>query len=198
MATLTTSTPDLLEDGFRKVFFDELGRYEGEFDKLFHIETSSKPNENDTMIGSLGLVPTRTEGTSLTYDDPPQGFDVQYDHLEYAMGFQVTRILIEDDQYRVMNRMPEQLGISLRQTIETDGANLLNNGFNVSFPGGDGVALFNTAHPLPGGGTEQNTLTTAADFAQPSLEQALIDIAQTVDDRGKKVALVPRNLFHPV
>jgi phage major head subunit gpT-like protein len=197
MATFTTSLPDLLVDGFRKVFFDDFNRYEDEYTKLFHIESSSKPNEDDTRIGTLGLFPTRTEGSTVTYDDPPQGFDVTYTHLEYAMGFQVTRIMVEDDQYRVMNRMPSQLGISLRQTIETDGANLLNNGFNSSFTGGDGIELFSTVHVLPGGGTEQNEPTNAADLDATSIEQAMIDIAATVDDRGKKVVLRPVELTVP-
>jgi len=195
MATLTTSTPDLLEDGFRKVFHNSFGRYEDEFTKIYNFDTSSKPNEDDTRIGTLGLVPTRTEGAPVTYDDPPQGFDVTYTHLEYALGFQVTRIMLEDDQYRVMNRMPAQLGVSLRQTIETDGANTLNNGFTAAFAGGDGVELFSLVHPLPGGGTEQNEPTNAADLDQTSIEQAMIDIAAWVDDRGKKVVFRPRNIF---
>lgn len=196
MATGILNLPDLLEDGFRKVFHDGFGRFTGEVEEVFHMNTSSKPNENDTRIGTLGLFPTLGDGDGITYDDPPQGFDVQYDHLTYAMGFQVTQRMREDDQYRIINRMPDQLGISLGQTVETDGASDLNNGFTAGFTGGDGIVLFSASHPLPGGGTESNIAATPADLDMDSYEQALLDIAATVDDRGKNVNLRPARLFH--
>tara|TARA_Y100000310_G_scaffold157246_1_gene156620 strand:- start:3978 stop:4874 length:897 start_codon:yes stop_codon:yes gene_type:complete len=200
MATLTKNHPDLLTDGFRKILFDEFGRYEDQYTQVFNIESSTKPDENDTLVGTLGLIPERNEGAAVVYDDPPAGFDSTYTHREFALGFQVTRIMLEDDQFRVMRRMPAQLGISLRQTIETDGANVLNNGFGTSdkFSSADGKALFADDHPLEGGGTEQNTLTSAADLSATSLEQALIDIAETTDDRGKKIALRPQKIVIPV
>ena len=33
--TSTKSIPDILEDGFRKVYFDEFGRYEDEFGQIY-------------------------------------------------------------------------------------------------------------------------------------------------------------------
>jgi hypothetical protein len=76
-------------------------------------------------------------------------------------------------------------------------ANVLNNGFNSSFTGGDGVELFSTAHPSTGGNIK-NELTTAADLNETSLEQALIDIAGITDDRGLKVALNGVKMIIPV
>ena len=55
--------------------------------------------------------------------------------------------------------------------------------------GGDGVSLVNSAHPTTGGGNWSNTLATAADLNETSLEQSLIDIAAFIDERGLKIAL---------
>ena len=76
-------------------------------------------------------------------------------------------------------------------------ANVLNNGFDSSFTGGDGVELFSDAHPTTGGNI-RNELATAADLNETSLEQSLIDIAGLTDDRGLKIALTGQKLIIPV
>jgi len=73
-------------------------------------------------------------------------------------------------------------------------ANVLNTAFNSSYPGGDGVSLINTAHPIVNG-TFSNQLATSANLSQTSLEQLLIQIRQAVDNNGKKIRLVPRQLI---
>ena len=62
-------------------------------------------------------------------------------------------------------------------TKQVKAAAVLNNGFNSAYVGGDGVALFSTAHPLVNGGTNSNTPTTQADLNETSLESAVIQIA---------------------
>jgi hypothetical protein len=55
------------------------------------------------------------------------------------------------------------------------------------------VSLINTAHPIVNG-TFSNQLATAANLSQTSLEQMLIQVRQAVDNNGKKIRLVPRQL----
>ena len=62
---------------------------------------------------------------------------------------------------------------------------------------GDGVALCATNHPLTSGGTFANEPATAADLNETSLEDALINIAGFVDERGLKVALRGLKLIIP-
>jgi hypothetical protein len=73
----------------------------------------------------------------------------------------------------------------------------LNNGFNSSFPGGDGVALFDTDHPLVSGGVNSNEPATPADLNETSLEAAVIQIAAWTDERGLLIAAKPRKLIVP-
>ena len=77
--------------------------------------------------------------------------------------------------------------------LETLAANVLNRAFNSAYPGGDGVQLNSASHPIVNG-TFSNLLTTAANLSQTSLEQMLIQIRQAVDNNGKKIRLVPRQL----
>jgi len=74
----------------------------------------------------------------------------------------------------------------------------LNNAFTGgASAGGDGVALCSTAHPLTNGGTLSNTPAVASDLNETSLEDALINIAGYVDERGMKVALRGMKLILP-
>ena len=70
---------------------------------------------------------------------------------------------------------------------------MLNRAFNAAYPGGDGVQLNSASHPIVNG-TASNLLSTAANLSQTSLEQMLIQIRQAVDNNGKKIRLVPRQL----
>jgi hypothetical protein len=64
----------------------------------------------------------------------------------------------------------------------------LINGFSGgTFKSGDGVVLFSDSHPTVAG-TFKNTLSTAADLNETSLEQSMIDIAAMTDERGLRVA----------
>lgn len=191
------SIPRLLEVGHRKVFYEEFGGRPEQYSKLFNIETSTRDRETDFSVGSMGLFEKRNEGADLAYDEVPKGYDNTYIHEEFALGYQVTRNQIDDDQYRTVNRFPELLGESARETIEREAISDFNNGFNSSYVGGDGVELFSLVHLLPGGGTGANELSTPADLTAASLEQALIDINSTVDGRGKQKVLLPTTLIVP-
>ena len=81
-------------------------------------------------------------------------------------------------------------------TKQVKAANILNNAFATA--GGDGVSLVNTAHPTALGGTFSNRSSTDADLNETSLEQAMIDIAAFIDERGLKIAMQGRKLIIPV
>jgi len=193
MATGRANHPNLLAVGFRKVFYDNYRRYPEEYSKIFNVDTSTKAFEEDTGLTGFGMVPEKPEGSAILYDDPLTGYNKKYVHTTYAMGFQVTMEMLQDDQYRKMQQMPKALGFSLATTIETDGADILNNGFTDTGP--DGESLFDTAHPLIGGGTNSNRQTTA--LTETSLEQALYDISEWTDDRGLKIMCRPTRLIIP-
>jgi len=82
-------------------------------------------------------------------------------------------------------------------TKQVKAAAVLNNAFNSSFAGGDGVELCSTAHPLAGGGTFRNEPSTAADLNETSLENALIDISTFVDERNMIIALRGTKMIIP-
>jgi hypothetical protein len=85
----------------------------------------------------------------------------------------------------------------MAHTKNVKGASVLNNAFSSSYTGGDSTELCSTSHPLLSGGSLSNHLTTAADLNETSLESALIQIADMVDERGLKAAVRGMSLIIP-
>ncbi len=188
---------DLMAPGFRKVMFDEHNRRGDEWSQVYNMLTSKRQYEEDTQVWGFGTMPAKAEGSPIFYDEAVQGYDVRYTHNTFALGFRVTEELQDDDLYGKIAKLPKMLGLSAKQTIETNSANLFNNGFSAT-TGGDGQPLFSAAHPLSDGGTASNQLAVAADFSATSLKQALIEFEDTVDDRGLPLLQRATKILHPI
>lgn len=175
------------------------GDFKTEYTDIFETHKSRKAWEEDVSVSSFGLAQVRGEGAPITYDTEQQGFMDRYTHVEYALGFVITKNMVDDDLYDVVgNRKAKGLARSMRQTKETIGANLINRAFNSSFTYGDGKTLLATDHPNIAGGTWSNRLAVDADISEAALEQVCIDLGKFTDDRGLKIAVRPKKILIPV
>lgn len=172
--------------------------YPVEYTKLFETYKSTKAFEEDVGISSFGLAVQKSEGAPITYDSERQAFITRYQHVTYALGFIITREVMDDDQYTVVGQRKAQgLAFSMRQTKEIVAANVYNRYATAGYVGGDGVTLLNASHPTLAGGTWSNQLGTASDLSEAALEQAVIDIAGFTNDRGLLIAVRPKSLVIP-
>jgi hypothetical protein len=170
-----------------------------EYTDLFDTFSMRKAWVEDVGISSFGLAQVKGEGASITYDTEQQGFITRYTPVVYALGFIITREMVEDDLYDVAGeKKAKALAFSMRQTKENIGANVYNRAFNSTYVGGDGKELLATDHPNVAGGTWSNELTTAADISEAAFEQAVIDIGKWQNDRGLRIAVRPQTLIVPV
>jgi hypothetical protein len=104
---------------------------------------------------------------------------------------------LRDDLYTaVSKRRAQQLAFSMRQTKENVCANVYNRAFNGSFTFGDGTTLISTSHPTASG-NQSNQLTTAADLSEAAIEDLIIQIMQTTNNRGLKISNLPKSLHVP-
>ena len=150
------------------------------------------------MLSGFGSAQVKPEGGSVNFDDATESFTARYTHETVALAFAITEEAVEDNLYdKISSRYTKALARSMSNAKQVKAANVLNNAFNSSFTGGDGIELCATDHPTTGG-TVSNELATSADLNETSLEQALIDIAGITDDRGLKVALNGSKLIIPV
>ena len=187
-----------LEPGLNALFGLEYKRYENEHEQIFDKETSERAFEEEVMLSGFGNAAIKAEGSGVAYDQANETFTARYTHNTIALAFAITEEAIEDNLYdRLASRYTKALARSMANTKQITAANVLNNGFSTSYPGGDGSPLFSTTHATLAG-TFQNTLSTQADLNETSLEQSLIDIANFTDERGLKIAGQGVKLIVPV
>lgn len=184
--------------GLNKLFGLEYARYAEEHTEIFTTETSDRSFEEELKLSGFGAAPTKLEGQSIQYDTAQESYVSRYTHETIAMGFAITEEAIEDNLYDQLSaRYTKALARAMAYTKQIKAAAILNNGFNPTFTGGDGVELFSTAHPLVGGGTNANEPAVPADLNETALENAVIDISAWTDDRGLLIAARPLKLIIP-
>ena len=187
-----------LEPGLNALFGLEYDRYENEHAQIFDSENSDRAFEEEVMLSGFAQAPTKGEGTAVTYDTAQETYTSRYSHETVALAFALTEEAIEDNLYDSLSaRYTKALARSMASTKQVKAANVLNNGFSSSFPGGDGKELFALDHPTLTGGDGANEPSTDSDLNETSLETAMIDIAAFKDERGIKINVQARKLIVP-
>ena len=176
-----------LEPGLNALFGLEYKRYENQHAEIYTTESSDRAFEEEVMLSGFAQAQVKPEGCGVTFDNAQETYTARYSHETVALAFSITEEAIEDNLYdRLASRYTKALARSMANTKQVKAVNPLINGFG-TFTSGDGSALFATNHATISG-TVSNTLATAADLNETSLEQSLIDIAAMTDERGLKIA----------
>ena len=184
--------------GLNALFGLEYARYGEEHKEIYETETSERSFEEETKLSGFSAAPVKNEGSAIAYDNAQEAWSTRYTHETIALGFSITEEAVEDNLYDSLSaRYTKSLARAMAYTKQVKAAAVLNNGFSNTYAGGDGVSLFNAAHPLVSGGTNSNTPTTQADLNETSLEAAVIQIAAWTDERGLLIAAKPRKLIIP-
>ena len=187
-----------LEPGLNALFGLEYDKYDKEHLDIFDVESSDRAFEEEVMLAGFGNAETKPEGSGVNYDTAQEAWTARYNHETIALAFAITEEAVEDNLYdKLAGRYTKALARSMNNAKQIKGANVLNNGFSSSYTGGDGKELLATDHPTVTGGDFKNELTTAADLNETSLEQALVDLADMIDERGLKVAVKATKMLIP-
>jgi len=201
MAVNLSAIKDLLLPGLRGI----TGKYEqipNQYSKVFTKFDSKLALERTAEMRYLGLAQLKTEGGQTGFDNNAgERYVYNQEHIELGLGYAITRKAIDDNLYKTQFH-PSNLGLieSFSQALEIYGANVLNTGttYNASV-GGDGVALFSTAHPIDGQ-TIANTPTTQVDLNEATLLNTMVSIRTNFRDqaalkmfaRGRKLIVPPQ------
>lgn len=212
MAITTGNFGKALWPGVNKWYGEAYNEHKVEWTDLFDKYSSRKAWEEDVGLSGFGLASVKGEGDSVSYDTERQGFVTRYTHVVYALGFIITREMVEDDLYDVVGqKKAKSLAFSMRQTKETLAANVYNRAFNTSYTGGDGATLITNStassggtigstagHAKVAGGYFANAPAVAVDLSEAALEQACIDLMKFTNDRGLRISVMPKTLIVPV
>jgi hypothetical protein len=191
--------------GLNALFGLEYARYGEEHKEIYETEKSERSFEEETKLSGFGAAPVKQEGAAIAYDNAQEAFTARYTHETIALGFSITEEAVEDNLYDSLSaRYTKALARGMAYTKQVKAAGVLNTGFAGTALGGDGVSLFGNnssgtrvGHPLVGGGVNYNSPTTGVDLNETSLENATIQIAAWVDERGLLIAAKPVKLIIP-
>lgn len=179
------------------------GKYpmiERQWPKVFRQTDSNMALERRAAMRYLGLAQLKNEGGPTAFDNAAgQRFVYNAEHFEIGLGYAITRKAIDDNLYKAeFGPSNDGLMESFKETEEIYAANVFNSGttYNAA-TGGDGVALFSTAHPIDGS-TIANRPTTDVDLNETSLLNAAISIRSNwLDNAGLKIHARARKVIVP-
>ena len=184
--------------GLNALFGLEYKQYDDESTAVYETESSDRAFEEEVKLSGFGAAPVKSEGSAISYDTAQEHFTARYNHETIAMGFAITEEAVEDNLYdSVSARYTKALARAMAHTKQVKAAFPLNNAYtSANFTAGDDVELCSaTGHLDINGDAIPNSLTTASDLNETSLEQAVIDISAFTDDRGLIIAARPKRLI---
>lgn len=183
----------LLDDRLSEVFFHNHGAdLDEDIQTLFNVKTSDKAWEE---LYGIGDVPDFSEmiGT-ISYSEVVPGYWTRVDHKEFSNGIQITRKMIDDDRYDIMEGRAQRLGESARRSKEKFGARSFGFAFSSAFDfitsQEEGVALCSDSHTTKAQGISTTTgfdnYSTNA-FSPVAVEAARIQGNQFKSDIGERL-----------
>lgn len=198
----TGSFPKRMWPGVNLWYGDEYAQFMPQYVEIFDVKKSDKLYEEFVAMCGTGYGLVKPEGQPIQFASFRQALTTRLVNVMYGLGFVITKEVQADDQYakRLVEIGSRNLAKSMLQLKELLGANVLNNGFSVDAAhiGGDGLALFSTAHTTVSGTTYRNRPTADADLSEAALEQMCIDLGtQSIDEAGLRINVMPKKLIVP-
>lgn len=192
----------LLEPKLSNIWFDPFPSQPIEWTAYTNTRQADKATLTDYKMTGFGPFRTKGEGENITYDDPINGPTVSYSPIVFGLGYKITQEMSDHELYGQVEKLERQLMKSAVDLQETTAALLMNNAFVTTNADGfgatgfDGLALCSTAHTrLDGGSTFRNRPSTDVDLGVTALQNALVDIENLKDDRGRPAYLRPKLLI---
>lgn len=161
---------------------------------IFRQESSALAQETFEEFAGPGLLQETGELVNFPDAQPTFGNTVVFVNTKYARSVTISGEFFDDSKFMAIENMVRELAVNAKQTQRQQAFSLYNNGFTTAV-GGDGVSLFNAAHPLLSGGTQDNVSADA--LADSSLNDAIIALVNQKKQDGVNAGQMPACLLVP-
>lgn len=163
--------PEVLQANIN-IKFDDAGKtVEKKDERIYGVKKITEATWKETSVTGMGLLRRKQEQGPTTMDEIQRGYANQATPQSFALGFEISREMKDDDQHDVMGKMATFLGLAAEESVQFSAATMLGRGFGAivagsTFPtntsttdtssqtqtytGADGVSLFSAAHPIAG------------------------------------------------
>lgn len=186
-------------------------------DLLYNVEKSSRYAETIMGESDFDTFQSKGEGQGAENDSVEKTYDKTIEHIEFAKEFTITRKMADDAKFGMgtnMKNKPRKFVRSYYKTRVKLAAEALINGTNktmifnkakVDLTVGDGLSLFNNAHPYSTtkmkGKTQSNyfygTITSSPDVFEENLSIAANMMRNFKDENGETMGYTADILIIP-
>ena len=183
--------------GLKRAYFLEYMQHKLLYPTVFNMHDSTRGYEDFVKVSGLGRMAQMGEGESIFYDRAVEGSRISAGHAMFGLGFQVSRVLMDDEQYGIMTRMSQALARSVQHEQEVRAWEVFNDAqAGSTFTGFDSKALLHNSHTLLNSTSTQDN-RIQADLSVSALEAAVDLFATVVDESNLNIAINPRILVIP-
>ena len=209
MATFRGLLPETLEPFVNEIYFQEFEQSPLRYPEIFNTKATGMAFVDDFTVAGLGRFTQKPEGTPASFSDPVQGDRRRTIVLTFALGFRVTMEMREDEQHGIVAKMPADLALSARDSMDRLAWGLINVAFtaaddsaNTGLPEGDGVrrSLFDTGHvPMRNvAATQTNRLNPGVALSTAGMETAMTIFRTQESEEERFINIEPNKLLiHP-
>ena len=218
MAVIVRSTTNLANDNVWNEWSDQLAGVfhdedtnQNDDDKLlkalFNVKKSDKFAEKAGTFGTFSNFVDKTEGANAADDDFEQGYFNVLQHSSFAKTVTLSRELADDANIDMMKARARNMVKAYKRSKAQFGSDMLTGGEantityegkTYSTLGGDGVSIFNVAHPYKSltSVTESNVFTNP--IATPEILNRYANIMRNFkDDKGHPLGLLADTIVIP-
>lgn len=165
-----------LEGSIQKTYDNFMKQKVKWVNKMFNVTNSKRSQENHFGLGALGKMSEWTG--QVDYEDFEKAYDNSYRHKKYSKGTQIDEALVRFQEYAEVKKRANRLAYTVDKTINSYAAKPLNDAFDATIVGPDGVALCSTTHRICPGDT------AGAQINAGSYEMT-VDNIETIKEAGR-------------
>lgn len=196
---------DLLDVRFREVISERsiLARNQDMLPFLWKNVPPTTPFRDTERYSELSGMPRAGQFTgSIDYQSRYQGYDVSAAYVEFAIGLQIERLLVEYDQFDEIDNMGAALFDSMWRRRQFDGQRFLRNAFSVDtffYNHTEGVPMCSNSHTTTTGASTtagfDNLVTTA--LSATNLATVAIQFLNLRDLQAEPIQAVADEIIYP-
>lgn len=198
---------ELLTPIHKKIIADTYAKLPQQYSEFVTTVDMDKKTISYPHVGAFGTWSENTEGNTINETEIDEGDTASFTARRFDNGYSVTWELTRDNLYGATGVLAgfgkggsaSALARGLQQTIETENASVINDGFsNVGY---DGVALFSSSHPLTNSATLGDNLVggplTPANVktAQTKMRKTYNEAGTIIPARARQLWVGPDNEF---
>ena len=194
------SFAELMDYNFQQIKEEMYEQLPKEFPAYMREETTDRPFEKRSYVGSLGVPVKNRDHQPLPFDTFPKGYPSIFVPVTYRLGYMIDRQSIEDEQWGILASRPQGL---LRGSVvikDMTASDILNNGTSAQSYDIGGTPLFSTAQVREdNGGNWSNRIAVDQPITVETLFNAITQLLTLLtDSRGLPITYTGAiNLFVP-